>query len=166
MMKFFDATENWVKGEVFEASITALFGIVILLLVLILWRVGKTPSAQSLLIPLFVISIILSGSGIYNAYSNQNRLLQFKADYYENPKEFIQSEKERVEGFQGLYLFTKYLAASLFLGAILIFFFFKNIHWQAIAIAMVILGLSGLIIDFFSKQRADEYYQIILKQIA
>ena len=67
-----------------------------------------------------------------------------------------------MESFESLYRFTKYLALSLFALAIIIFFFVENRNWQAIAIALITLGLSGLVIDYFSEERANHYYDIIL----
>lgn len=92
-------------------------------------------------------------------------MAQYQTSYLKDTVAFVHSEKTRVEGFQSLYTFTKYLASGLFTASIIIFFFLQNKNWQALAIAMVILGLSGLVIDYFSKERADIYYQIIINQV-
>lgn len=163
-MKFIEATIAWTKGEIAEALITSAFGVLLIIFALCLWKFASYQSAHALVMPLVCVGLILGLSGGYNAYSNQNKIAQFEQRWAENSQDFLQSEKERVEGFQYLYTFTKYLAAILFAIAILIFFFVQNKHWQAIAIAFVILGLSGLVIDYFSKERADAYYEIIMKQ--
>ncbi|UTW62833.1 hypothetical protein KFE98_01350 [bacterium SCSIO 12741] len=163
-MNFLDHTLNWYRGEVFEALISAGFGIALILLALLFWRMGTTQGAQALLFPLLVLGLILGGSGIYNAYSNRAKAVQLEQNTTEVNAAFIQAEKERVEGFQYLYTFTKFLATFLFTVALVIFFFVSGKIWQAIAIAMIIMGLSGLVIDYFSKERADTYYEIILKQ--
>ena len=100
-----------------------------------------------------------SGHSIWN---NQRLVVQLEQKLPEDEGQFVKAEKKRVEGFQYLYDFTKYLATGLFATALLIFFFTETRHWQAAAIAIVILGLSGLVIDYFSKERADIYCQIIM----
>ena len=117
-----------------------------------------------MVIPLVLIGLILAGSGTYGTYSNQRQITQYQQNPPLEIASFIQAEKERVEGFQSLYTFTKYLALGLFATAVCIFFFTQNRYWQAAAIAMVVLGLSGLVIDYFSKERADSYYEVILQQ--
>ena len=163
-MNFIQHTIEWYKGEVFEALLSFGFGIFIIILGIIFGRFGSTEGAQAMVIPLVVIGIIIGGSGAYNAYSNQKKIEELRNNSPSYTTEFIQSEKERVERFQYLYTFTKFLATGLFASALLIFFFVSNKNGLAIAITMIIMGLSGLVIDFFSKERADIYYEIILKQ--
>lgn len=165
-MDFFEVTSAWVKGEIFEALLSAGFGLVLIVVGLLFWFLGKTPNAQALLIPLLVIGAILSGSGFYNAYANNKKLAVYQLEYQQNKTAFIQAEKARVEGFEGLYTFTKYLATGLFAIALLLFFFVNNRHALAIAIALVLLGFSGLVIDYFSKERADIYYQEIINKLS
>lgn len=161
-MNFIHYTLEWYKGEAFEASLTAYFGILLIVLALVCWIIGSTPGTQAMLIPLLVIGGIIGGSGIVNTYNNQQAIKQLESFEPDHISQFVQAEKERVEGFQSLYTFTKFLALTLFTIAILIFFFWNNKNAQATAIAMTIMGLSGLVIDFFSKERADTYYEHII----
>ncbi len=163
-MEFISHTLEWYKGEVFEALISLGAGVALTLIAMIFWGLGSTPGAQAMVIPLVLIGLILAGSGTYGTYSNQRQITQYQQNPPLEIASFIQAEKERVEGFQSLYTFTKYLALGLFATAVCIFFFTQNRYWQAAAIAMVVLGLSGLVIDFFSKERADSYYEVILQQ--
>lgn len=160
-MSFIEHTIWWYKGEVLESVITCCCGVLLMIIAFAFWRFGQTPGAQAVVIPLMVVGLILGGSGGYNAYTNQKMVNDLKLDNNQVEREYVQSEKERVEGFQYLYMFTKYLAVVLFLGAVVIFFLTEK--WaQSIGVGMIILGLSGLVIDYFSKERADQYYQIIL----
>lgn len=164
-MSLINDTIDWYKGEVFEAFFICGFGVFIFVIAIVIKGFGDTYGSQALILPIMVIGIILGMTGGYNAYVNKQKIMPLEQVQSIDEMSFIQSEKERVEGFQYLYTFTKYLATVLFALAILIFFFLENKNWQAIAIAMVILGLSGLVIDYFSKERADTYYQIILYHI-
>ena len=155
-------TLNWYKGEIFEASVILGFGLLLIVLAVIFWQVGSSPYSQAMVIPLVVAGAIFTLSSGYGLWKNQRLVAQLEQKLPEDEEHFVKAEKKRVEGFQYLYDFTKYLATGFFAIAMLIFFFTENRHWQAAAIAMVILGLSGLVIDYFSKERADVYYQIIM----
>jgi hypothetical protein len=48
---------------------------------------------------------------------------------------------------------------------IFIFLFTKTPTWQGIGIGLSLFGLVGLIVDFFSEERANIYYHEILKLI-
>ncbi|MGB1294588.1 MAG: hypothetical protein ACPG6V_03850 [Flavobacteriales bacterium] len=100
-----------------------------------------------------------------NTINNEKALEIVGKLQIENKSEFIQKEIERVEGFQYLYTFTKYLALGLFSVSLLIFFFWDNKQAQAVAIVLIILGLSGLVIDYFSKERSEVYYQELLNEM-
>ena len=164
-MALIEHTINWYKGEVFESILTLGFGVFLIAIALVFWKVGTTQGTQAIIIPLLVVGLILSLTGGYNANTNQKKMRQIESTIFNlDDTHFLQLEKERVEGFQYLYTFTKYLATALFVISLLIFFFTENKHLQAVAIALIILGVSGLVIDYFSKERADTYYQIIIKE--
>ena len=97
--------------------------------------------------------------------SNQKRISNFEKSYQENPKEFIESEKQRVEEFQILYKYSVGFAAISFLLTIIAFGFVENRIFQSICIALMIISVSLIIIDHFSKERAKIYYQHILTEI-
>ncbi len=161
-MNFINHTLEWYKGEAFESLITSVFGSLLIVLAIYCWRMGTTQGAQALVLPLLLVGLLIGVSGTYNYFSHQKAIHTIEHIQTEKIKSFIQSEKERVKGFHSLYTFTKYLALILFTLAMIIFFFVENRSWQAIAIAFIILGLSGLVIDYFSEERANHYYNIIL----
>jgi undecaprenyl pyrophosphate phosphatase UppP len=98
-------------------------------------------------------------------FSNQKRLVEFQSNYEENPTEFIQSEKERVEDFQYMYT-TALIATVVFLiVALYLLCFTKNSYLHASAIALILFGLSLQMIDYFSKERAKVYYEHINQEI-
>jgi hypothetical protein len=160
-MEFIQHTTNWVKGEIFEAYIFGAFGLLLLLSSLMLWKFGDTPNSKALIIPLIVVGIFFFGTAISGINSNTKRLPDYKKAFIKNKTEFIQSEKERVEGFQYLYKMTIIIATVCFVLAVCAFVFTQKPTLRAIGIALAIFGITGLIIDYFSKERADTYYKII-----
>lgn len=164
-MNIFEHTANWYKGEIFEATIIGVFGIFLIAISITFWKLGKTPNAQAMLIPLLAVGLLLGLAGAYMSYSNSDKMKTLSKVTIENQQEFVQLEKQRVEDFQSLYIYTKIGAALFFVIAIILFFVTDNRHWQAVAIALIITGASGLTIDYFSKERADFYYNELLKTL-
>jgi lipoprotein signal peptidase len=60
---------------------------------------------------------------------------------------------------------TIIIASISFVLAICAFVLTHNATLRAIGIALVIFGITGLIIDYFSKERADNYYKQIVMEI-
>jgi drug/metabolite transporter (DMT)-like permease len=163
-MNVLDHTTHWYRGEIFEATIMAIVGMLFVSISLVFWKLGKTPNTQAMVIPILVIGLLLGSAGIFMSYSNNTKLKSLSVSI-ENQQKFAEVEKQRVEDFQSLYVYTKIGAALFFIMAIILLFATKNSHWQAIAIALIITGVSGIIIDYFSEERANAYYNELLKII-
>lgn len=160
-MEFVQHSINWSKGEIFEATIIGLFGVLLIVTGFLFWKLGATPGAKAMLIPTLTIGLffVISGTSMY--VSNQKRIPAFEKAYADSPLSFIEAERARVEGFQYMYTITNILAPACFVLATAFFWLSLNPHLRATGIALVVFGLSGLMIDFFSKERADIYYQQI-----
>ena len=164
-MDFIQHTTNWVKGEIFEATIFGSFGLLTIIGSLLLWKFGETPNFKALIIPLAVVGVIFLATAISNIASNNKRLPQYTEAFNKDKAEFVKSEKKRVEDFQYLYKMTIIIASVCFVVAICFFLFTINPVLKAIGLALIIFGLTGLIIDYFSKERADNYYKAITTEI-
>lgn len=164
-MKIINEMILWYKGEAFESILMGCGGFMLILFSALCWFLGKTPNAQALIIPLFLVGLLLGGAGISGFYSNNKIAMQLLEMEVEDEELLLASEKQRVENFQSLYTYTKIGAAIAFGIAISIFFISDRKHVQAFALALIIIGLSGLIIDYFSKERVDNYYGTILELI-
>jgi lipoprotein signal peptidase len=104
-------------------------------------------------------------TAISGIVSNNKRLIEFNEAFQKDWKAFLVSEKKRVEDFQYLYKTTIIIAAFSFALAICFFLFTDNHILKAIGLALIVFGLTGLIIDYFSKERADTYYEVITTNI-
>ncbi len=163
-MDFINFTNNWVKGEIFEAIIIAIFGLTLFIAGIAFWLFGTTSNAKSVILPLVVVGAIFIGSGVWMYISNQKRLVEYSKSFQENPREFVIKEKERVEGFMYMYPTTKAIATICFIVTLLAFWFTKSSLFHGIAIGLTIFGLGGLVIDYFSEERAMRYYSIIQEE--
>jgi uncharacterized Tic20 family protein len=164
-MDFIQHTTNWVKGEIFEATIFGSFGLLTIICSLLLWKFGETPNSKAVIIPLAVVGVLFLATAISGISSNNKRLLQYTEAFNKDKAEFVKSEKKRVENFQYLYKMTIIIASVCFCVAICFFLFTNNHILKGIGLALIIFGLTGLIIDYFSKERADTYYKAITTEI-
>lgn len=162
-MTFVEHSILWAKGEIFEGTLIAIAGISFLLLGLALWKFGSTEGARAFIIPITVTGFIFVASGVSSYYSNSKRIEVFKESFSVSSSAFLLEEKKRVEGFQYLYKYTKWAATIFFVVAIVTQFLSVSVSVRAFGITLAIIGIAGLAVDYFSKERADTYYSEILK---
>lgn len=156
----------WVRGEILEMTVVAIAGITFAALGILFWRLGVTPLARAMLVPLVVVGVLFASIGVSGYVSNQRRIPAFEQAFRDDATAFARAEKERVEGFQYMYTITNVLAPICFAVAVLLFWLTLNPHARAVGIALVLFGLSGLVIDGFSKERADLYYARVTEALA
>jgi len=165
-MDFIHHTTNWVKGEIFEATIFGSFGLLTIICSLMFWKFGETPNSKAVIIPFAIVGVFFMATAISGIVSNNKRITEYTEAFEKDKKSFIVSEKKRVEDFQYLYKMTTIIATFSFVLAIGFFLFTDNYILRAIGLALILFGLSGLIIDYFSKERADNYYKAITNSLS
>ncbi len=165
-MSFIDHTVIWAKGEMLEGSIVAIAGLFLILSGLAFMKFGGTAGAKAMVIPVIACGVLFVSAAGFMSYSNNKQIQAFEARYAENAVEFIKAEKKRVDGFQALYAGTAWTALIFFLLAAASHFFTSSPNLKAIGIVLAVIGVCGLTIDFFSKERADRYYDEIQKALS
>lgn len=160
-MEFIEHTIQWIKGELFEAKLILAFGLLTILTGFLFWKIGTTPNAKALLIPFIIAGTVYSSIGGGMLYSNPKRMIELPKKYRQDKTAFILSEKKRVDGFQYSYKVSKIVATIFFMLTLIIFWSTKNPFWMGIGIALAYFALAGLVIDYFSQERADAYYKTI-----
>lgn len=164
-MELIQHTMHWIKGELFEAKLIVVFAILTIVVAFLFWKIGTTPNAKALFIPLLVVGAIYASIGGGMLYSNPKRMVELPQSYQQNKVEFVKSEKQHVDDFQYGYKVSKIVATVFFLATLLIFWITKNPTWMGIGIALTYFALAGLVVDYFSQERADIYYKAILEAI-
>ena len=134
-------------------------GVVCLLLALVAWRFGTSESARAIILPLTVVAVIFIGGGAALAYNNHQRSKQFVEQYQESPQNFLESEKARVADFMKIYPQTIIVSAVMMVIAVCVFAFCDKPWLRASALALILVALAALTIDFFSKERGVIYQQ-------
>lgn len=165
-MKFVEYSIQWAKGEQFEGWCIAIEGIFILFLAFILWKFGSSLNAKSLVIPSLIFGLLFSLMGTYMIYANGQRQVTFRQSFEINSEQFLKDEKKRVEDFQFMYPASLAISAICFLVTLVAFVWADNPNFHAIGIILSVFGLSLIVIDYFSKERAMTYYQHILEQLS
>lgn len=152
-------TFNWYSGEIFEGKFILGFGFFLALVALLFYYIGKTTASKAILTPFLTLAAVIIFIGSYMIYSNSQKMETLQAQYDTNSIQFQQDEIKRVEDFQYLYPMSIAISLVSFLVALGLLYFVKNIHWQAIAITLIIFGATFAVIDYFSKERATIYYE-------
>jgi hypothetical protein len=164
-MEFIEHAIAWCKGEIFEAKLILLFGIIVLVSAFLFFKGGTTPSAKAMLYPLLVVGIMYSAIGGGMLYSNPKRIVEFKQAYAENPTAFIESEKKRTDEFISWYPKTRYIMMVLGVIGILLFLFWAVPIGRAIGISLIIMMLGTFVVDHFSEERAEIYHKHIIESL-
>ena len=158
-MELIDYTNKWVTGEIMEDYAMVAGGVICLLLALVAWRFGTSESARAIILPLTVVAVIFIGGGAALAYNNHQRSKQFVEQYQESPETFLKSEKARVADFMKIYPQTIIVSAVMMAVGICVFAFCTTPWLRASALALILVALAALTIDFFSKERGVIYQQ-------
>ncbi len=164
-MEFIEHAVGWCRGEIFEGRMLALFGASVVALALAFWKLGSTPSARSMFLPLLCVGAVALVVGISMDLSNQARIPAYRAAYAENATGFLESELQRTEAFIRWYPYTMYTFSVVILLGCAIFLRKPTPLGRAIGLATIILGLSVLFLDHFSEERAEDYHSKILKEV-
>lgn len=164
-MELIEHTINWSKGEILESTITGIGGLLLLVSGIIFWKFGDTANAKALVLPLVIVGLLIIAAGSFGVASNKAKINRFQQEYQKNPFSFVQSEKERVEGFDNIFKYSYPGAIILVIAGAILFFLFQSPNIKAISLTLMLLGLIAYFIDFFAAERAEIYYHEILKAV-
>jgi hypothetical protein len=156
-MTFFKHTEDWFKGEAFEAGMLMTFGILLVILALYFWKFGHTATARVLVIPFLVVGLFWGIAAGIGTYRNTRRIEEYRAEHEKAPTEFVQSEKERVEGFLGWYHPLLIGWSTLIIAGLALFNFWGGNLGRAVGLAVIFFGVAGLMVDHTSEHNARAY---------
>jgi hypothetical protein len=162
MMDFIEHTQNWIKGEIFEARWIILFALLTIVVAILFWKTGTTPNAKAMFFPLLAVGILFLVSGSTMLYTNPKRSVEYAETYKEDPANHIKAEKERVENFMTWYPQIRYVMTGIAALGILLFLVWAVPLGRAIGIALILTALATFVIDHFSEERANIYYEQII----
>jgi hypothetical protein len=158
-MEIIKVSTDWAKAEVFSAKMVGILSLLVFLVALGFWQLGKTPMAKCFVWPLFVAGLLLVAvsAGLY--FANAPRLAQFEAAYKNDATSFIQKEIIRTaKSKQDLALVFKVLPAIIIAAALLIMFS-QTPFWRAIGVTTILLVTLLMLIDSNTDARNTAYHQ-------
>lgn len=161
-MDFVTHSIAWCRGEIFEGRVFGLFGLVVLMAALAYWKMGSTPSARAMFVPLLVVGVLALGVGVYLNVTNVARIPRYEEAAQLDERGFAESERARTEDFIKWYPVTLWSMCGLILAGCLGFMLLSSPTGRAIGLSTVLFGLSGLFLDYFSELRAQIYHAHIV----
>ncbi|BDG07595.1 hypothetical protein [Anaeromyxobacter paludicola] len=164
-MDFVRHSVQWARGEILEMTLIAAAGLTVAVIGVAFGRLGSTPLAKAMLVPLVVLGLFFVAIGVSGYATNRTRIPAYEQAYREDPAAFVRAEQKRVEGFQYMYRITNVLAPICFAVAAGLFWLTLDARARAAGIALVVFGLFGFIVDGFSKERAGIYHSAILEAL-
>lgn len=164
-MTFFKHTENWFKGETFEAGMLVVFGSMLVILALYFWKFGHGSTARVLVIPFLVAGLFWSLAAGIGLVRNPSRVERFREAHEKSPAEFVQSERERVEGFTKWYRPLLIGWTVLILVGLCLFHFWGGNLGRSIGLVVILFSIAGLMVDHTSENNAKDYYAEINKAL-
>lgn len=162
-MDLLKLSTDWAKAEVFSAKIVWMFSIVVVLVALGFWFLGKTAMAKAFFWPLLVSGLFLISVGAGLFFANKPRITQFEIEHQNNPTEFVQKELLRTEKSQkDLATVFKVLPLLLILSGLLIYFL-PSPTWRAISITLGLLVVFLMAVDSNTDARNTAYHEQLKK---
>ena len=102
-------------------------------------------------------AVVLVGLGAGLAFNNHSRQGKFEQQYIESPQNFLESEKARVDEFMKIYPQTIIVASVMMVIGVGVFAFCSKPILRASALVLILVALTALTIDYFSKERGVIY---------
>ena len=142
-----------------------MFGIFTIILAIVFWKIGTTPAAKGMLYPLVFVGLLYSVTGAGMIANNNKRINEYTLAYKNNPTQFVESEKERKEGFISWYPKTRYIFGGLAILGIIFSIYWATPIGRAIGISLILMTLATYVVDHFSEERAEVYHKHILEEL-
>jgi len=163
-MDILKVSTDWAKAEVFSARIVLLLGLLMVLVALGFWQLGKSAMAKDFVWPMLVAGVLLFAvsAGLY--FANQPRIARFEAAYAAGAKSFVQAEIERTGKSQNDFVVVfRVLPLIVIAGALLIMFTSAPL-WRSIGVTVIALMTILMLVDSNTNARNTVYHQHLLAE--
>jgi len=161
-MDILKLSTDWAKAEVFSAKMVGLLSMLIFLVALGFWQLGKTPMAKAFVWPLLVSGLLLVAvsAGLY--FANKPRIAQFEAAFKSDAKAFTQSEIARTAKSKGELALVFKILPAIVVAATLLVFFSSAPLWRAIGVTTILLMTLLMLVDNNTDARNTAYHENLL----
>ena len=156
-MNFIEHTIAWCHGEILEGKIIMIYALTLMILSIFILPMTHISNSKFLIIPLLLSALIFLMVGGSLIFKNPQRIKVYQQSFLENPIEFINSEKKRTDEFMRWYPKTAWALIIISALALFTLVFVESISIHYHCFTILLFCFSGLIIDYFSKARAQIY---------
>jgi hypothetical protein len=95
-MDIIQYTINWVKGEIFEANIIGVFGLMTIICSLLFWIFGANLNSKAVIIHFLLVGIFFLITAISGIVNNKMRVIEYTDAYQRNKVELVFNEKKEL----------------------------------------------------------------------
>ncbi len=162
-MTALDHAMAWVQGERMEGAAVTALAVVLVVSAGLLWMFAVTAASRAMIAPLLVVGVLIVAMGIWMEILNMQRTGAFAEAHALDPSAFVEGEIARVEGFMTWYLYTMAGGCALMTAGLAAFFLAPSPMWKAIGLTMILVGVTALFVDHFSKGRAVLYLESLVQ---
>lgn len=163
-MEIIIQTEKWLACEFFQSKIMVIYGLMMLLVSVILFRTSNE-FLKGAIIPIILLGVLFcfyGGNVIINYPKKQDN---FQSSYKLDKNRFITVEKQRMEKLIQTYTFTKIMWLSFIIIGISISLFMKSSYISGLGFGLIILATSSFIADTLFEHFAENYQCVLNKNI-
>lgn len=164
-MSFIEHTIAWCQGEILEGKIIVIYALTLMILSIFILPMTHLSNSKFLIIPLLLSALIFLMVGGSLIFKNPQRIKVYQQSFLENPIEFIKSEKKRTDEFMRWYPKTAWALIIISALALFTWIFVESVSIHYLCFVILLFCFSGLVIDYFSKARAQVYLDHIHKEI-
>ena len=157
LMTPLDHSLNWIDGELMEGSAVFVVGLALLVSAFALRNFGESAATKAFFWPGLTLGLLFASMTLPGICNNFRRQSLFRESYQQDPAGFVLAEISRVTNFMDWYFYTYLVGSILIVAGLLGFLTLSSPTNKAISLTLIVLGASGLFIDFFSKERAVIY---------
>jgi hypothetical protein len=129
------------------------------------WRYGQAATARALIVPFLVVGLFWGVIGVVNVQRNTQRISKVRQASEKDPAAFVISEKKRVDDFIRWYRPLLIGWSVLILIGLALFNFWGGNNGRAIGLAVILFGVTGLMVDHTSEHNAFKYLAEITRAL-
>lgn len=164
-MNFIKHTIDWCRGEIIEGKIIVIYALTLIISSIFILPMAHISNSKFLIIPLLLSALIFLIVGGSLIFKNPQRMKVYQKAFLENSIEFIKSEKNRTDEFMSWYPKTAWGLIIISALALFTWIFVESVSIHYLCFVILLFCFSGLVIDYFSKARAQIYLDHIHKEI-
>jgi len=164
-MTFIEHNLNWVKGEIFQASMLAIWGTLLVLMAAFFWKYDHTATTKALIGPFLIVGLFWGITGSTSLYVNNQRIDTYSLEFENEPGAFVNQERKRVDGLLGMYRYLLIGWSVMILAGVLIFMLWGGNYGRAVGLGLILFGITGFMADPISERNAYVYNDAINKEL-